>query len=375
MKILFFGDASHYHRTLAEALRRLGHEAVVASDGSRWMNTGRDIDLSRPLPGRLGGMALWAKLHTSLRPALSGYDVVQLSSSNIIHLRPERAIKVFRMLRRNNRSVHLTALGTDTPYLDFCLAPDGLRYNEWRVGAEPAPLALASPELLEEWRAPALRANDAEVYGAVSTIGTALFEYHAAVERAGYGAKAGYCGIPIDTSALTPAHEGEGAPEIVEFFVGMHRSRKVEKGTDRLLAAARAVEARFPKHCRVTVVENLPYDEYVATQRRAHVVLDQLYSYTPATNALLAMAQGIATVSGAEPEYYDFIGEHDNRPIINALPDDEALRATLADIVDNRGRLPELWRRSREFVIKHNDSATVARRFLELWNRNLTPPC
>ena len=62
--------------------------------------------------------------------------------------------------------------------------------------------------------------------------------------------------------------------------------------------------------------------------RSSHVILDQLYSYTPATNAMLAMAQGIVAVTGAEPEFYDFIDEHDNRPIINAVPDDEALFRT-----------------------------------------------
>lgn len=375
MKILFFGDASHYHRTLAGALGRLGHEVVVASDGGGWMQTGRDIDLTRRLPGKLGGLELWTRLNTVLRRRLSGFDVVQLSSSNIIRLRPDRAIKVFRMLRRLNRSINLTALGTDTPYIDFCLDPAGLRYNEWRIGTRPAPLAVSAPGLLEAWRSPSLRANDTEVYRGVDSIATALYEYHAAVGHAGYGGKSGYCGIPIDTRALAPAHDGEGAPKVVEIFVGMHRTRKVEKGTDRLLAAARAVEARYPDRCRVTVVENIPYDEYVARQRRAHVILDQLYSYTPATNALLAMAQGIAAVSGGEPEYYDFIGEHDNRPIINALPDDEALRAALADIVCHPGRLPDLWRRSREFVIKHNGSEVVARRFLELWNKNLTTSC
>ena len=53
MKILFAGDASNMHNTLARKLRKMGHEAIVASDGSRWMNTGRDSNLERK-PGKLG---------------------------------------------------------------------------------------------------------------------------------------------------------------------------------------------------------------------------------------------------------------------------------------------------------------------------------
>ena len=106
---------------------------------------------------------------------------------------------------------------------------------------------------------------------------------------------------------------------------------------------------------------------------REHVILDQLYSYTPATNALLAMAQGMVAVSGAEPEYYDLIGERENRPIINVLPyNDDDIAHTIEQIVLHRDRLPELSRRSREFVVKHNDSHLIAQRHIDFWNKIIT---
>ena len=57
MRILFVGDASNLHNCLARQLRTMGHDAVVASNGSHWMNTGRDIDLTRR-PGKLGPSAM-----------------------------------------------------------------------------------------------------------------------------------------------------------------------------------------------------------------------------------------------------------------------------------------------------------------------------
>ena len=102
--------------------------------------------------------------------------------------------------------------------------------------------------------------------------------------------------------------------------------------------------------------------------RDADIVLDQLYSYTPATNALLAMAMGKVVVSGGEPEYYDFIGEYDNRPIINAVPDDdEALFRSIEEAVLNPRSLIERGIKSREFAIKHNDADVVAKRFIDFW--------
>ncbi len=49
MKILLLGDASNYHATLAHALRLEGHDVTLASSGSGWMRTHRDIDISRKM--------------------------------------------------------------------------------------------------------------------------------------------------------------------------------------------------------------------------------------------------------------------------------------------------------------------------------------
>ena len=48
MKILLLGDYSNVHATLASALRTLGHEITLASDGDSWKNYPRDVDLKRP---------------------------------------------------------------------------------------------------------------------------------------------------------------------------------------------------------------------------------------------------------------------------------------------------------------------------------------
>lgn len=370
LKILLAGDASHCHATLATALRRLGHEVTVASDGSRWMATPRDIDLSRS-PNPLGGAWLWTRLNL-MRRRFAGYDIVALSNPNFLHLRPGRILDFHRFLRDHNRAVFLTALGTDVPYVDMCNAPDSpLRYSEWKIGRVPAPMAVADPGAYSRWTAPAMRRLQEEIYYSIDGAVSVLYEYHLSLSRILPPDKIAYGGIPIDTEAITPVNI-TSTPQKVKFFLGIQRGRELVKGTDRLLRAVREVIKRNPGSATLETVSNLPYAEYVKRMRESHVVLDQLYSYTPATNALLAMASGLATFSGNEPEYYDFIGEHELRPIIGCPPDDDLIFTALQNLVDNPELLPELCRQSREFVVHHNDSLAVARRFLRFWLSRLT---
>ena len=370
MKVLLFGDASNYHNSLAKGLRYLGHQVVVASHGSTWMNTERDIDLSRHIPGRLGGIELCAHIQMLMWSGrLKGWDVVQLPTPFFTQLKPSRLRWVFDYIRANNHLVLDSAIATDPTWIDFCLDPDGMRYNEWRIGTEMGPWRLANPNLFDQWTSREMRVYTdyflRNVDGAVSC----LWEYHEQMLRVLPHTKVAYAGIPIDVDALSMRPDADIIPERVKFFIGLQRGRELAKGLDRLLSAAKRVQSDYPDRCELIVVQNLPYKEYVERMRSAHVILDQLYSYTPATNALLAMAQGVVAVSGAEPEFYEFINEHEKRPIINVVPDDEAIYDALRDIVLHPERLPELARCSRDFVVRHNHVNIVAQRFVDFWKK------
>ena len=371
-RILFVGDASNYCRSLATGLARLGHEVTVASEGSGWMDTGRDIDLSRPVKGRLGGALLWLKAVGPLRRRLTGYDIVSVISTNFMKLKPSRLSGVFDMLRRGNGRVFNCMVGTDPYYIDACLAGnDYLRYNEWMVDGRPSPYMLARPGRLDMWRNEELHRLCEKIYAESAGTMSALYEYHMACLRVLPAAKVGYGGIPIDTRAIE-YQALERAPRRVKFFLGRHRGREVEKGTDRLFTAARRVVEAHPERAELVVVENRPYNEYLQLLRDSQVVLDQLYSYTPATNALLAMAMGKTVVSGGEPEYYDFIGERELRPVINACPyDDATLYRQLEDIALHPERLQGLGRQGREFVERHNDVDVVASRYIDFWESRM----
>lgn len=371
LKILLLGDYSNCHRALADGLRSLGCNVTQASAGSSWMNCDRQIDISRS-PNKIGGLKLAYRMrYGDLNKIFRGFDVVAIHDLNFVQLRPERLFTLFNRLKRFNSSIFLTSMSTDIAFLDMLEAQDSpLRYSEWFIDHKPSRMYLANPKKWDEWHAVSIvnyqRHALANIDGAVSV----LYEYHMGMQRALGSEKAVYGGIPIDTDRLQPVNL-DGKIDKVKLFLGRDRYRKLMKGSDLLEIAARRVVERYPEKAELVIVENRPYAEFVELLKDSHVVLDQIYSYTPATTALMAMSYGLNVVSGAEPEYYDFIKEYDNRPIINAPMDCDALTDCIENIVLHPDEIAERGRRSRAFVVKHNNAKVVAERFMNFWTSRL----
>lgn len=368
MKILFVGDASNLHNCLAQELRKMGHEAVVASNGSTWMKTHRDINLLRE-PGRWGTVRYLASIFKSL-PKMRGYDVVHIAGHIFLTLKPEKVRRVFDYLKKHNGKIVLSALNTDYFYYTACHDGHTFRYSDYMVGDKPSPYVGSNEYLVqqqENWTKPFMRDHAEHILNNIDGAVACLLEYYLTYKPL-LGDRVVYAGIPIDVQGIQP-HCIEQEPEKVRFFIGVQRDRTVVKGTDLLLAALQRVAATYPDQCEIEVVENLAYDEYHARMRSSHVLVDQLYSYTPATNALLGMAHGLVAVSGAEPEYYELIQETENHPIINVNPLIEGdIDAQLSWIVEHKSQLPAMSHASRVFVEKHNAARTVASRYVDFWN-------
>lgn len=371
MKILLLGDGSNYHACLGRALVALGHKVVVASNGGGWMNTARSVNLERPIPGKLGGMLLFTKMMLDSR--LKGYDIVTLINPSFVMLKPNRLKTVFNMLKKYNGTIFLSSIGDDKCFIDFILSENcPLRYSEYySLNGE-----IYSPNydtLLKKklWLRDPLSGLCEFIYDNVKGVTTALYEYHMAMQNRFPKDMLAYAGIPVDFSSLGSYSGTLQKKDKVNLFLGRHSYRQKFKGTDRLEIAARRVAEEFPDKCNLEIIENLPYSDYLEKLKSADVVLDQIYSYTPATNALLAMAMGKAVVSGGEPEFYDFIGEDSLRPVINALPDDQILYETIKNLVLNPEKIKKASDEGPLFVKKHNDATIVAKRCLDFWTSKL----
>ena len=99
----------------------------------------------------------------------------------------------------------------------------------------------------------------------------------------------------------------------------------------------------------------------------ADVQLDQLYSYTPSMNSLLAMTKGVIVVGGGEEENYEIINEKELRPIINVYPSEEDIFRKLEFIVQHKEQIPILSAQSIEDVRKYDDYVKVAQQYADFW--------
>lgn len=375
MKILLIGDASNFHPALASGLRELGHDVTIASDGCGFMQTSRQIDLRRRLPGMFGGLDLWLRLNGPLRKKLKGYDIVSLIAPDFLLLRPNRIRHIFNNLKADNEKVFLTALGTDWPYIEECIDPDSpLKYSEFRIFDRPGPEVIAHPHIIDAYRTGVLRDWTEEFYSRIDGAVSVLYEYHLSIARRLPPEKIAYGGIPIDIKKLTPVEIPQN-PDKVRFFLGRHSHRMAIKGTDRFEIALRRAMERYPHRGELIIVENRPYAEYVELMRSAHVVIDQAYSYTPATNALISMAYGIPTVSGGEPSFYRFLADQfpdqpiSDGPIFNSPVDVDGMTELFCEILRHPEQLRPRGLESRAFVERYHSCPTVASRFLNFWTK------
>lgn len=369
-RILLVGDYSNLHSLLGRTLRAMGHSVTVMSAGSGFQDTQRDIDVSRGT-GKASGALLYARCRWPLHKYMRGNDIVAIQNTHFLQLKPSRLRYFFDRLRGENGRVFLSAAGTDEFYVREALDPHSpLRYNEYRVGDRPAPYALEHPEWLATWQRPELVSLAEHIYQNLDGAVTALYEYDLAVRRGLPPEKVHYGGIPVDTASLPfRPYTDDGGP--VRIFLGRHRGRLAEKGTGLLETAARHVADRHPQSVSLEIVENLPLAEYLKIMAGSHLLLDQIYSYSPATNALMAMARGINVVSGGEPDFYNFIGERENRPIFNARRTVEELTELIDNAATNRAELERRSRQCHDFVLRHNDAPTVAARYLRAWTQCL----
>ncbi len=354
MKILLIGEYSNVHNTLAQGLRALGHKVCVISNGDFWKNYPRDIDVARR-PGKLGGFLLLMRLWTLL-PKMRGYDVVQLINPIFFELKAERLFFFYRYLRKHNKAVFLGAFGMDWYWVHTCTNEKPLRYSDFNFGDKVREDAIAQKDQ-HDWLGTVKEQLNKMIATDCDGIITGLFEYQACYHPK-FPDKTQFIPYPISTWATDITTHDK-----LRIFVGISKERSAYKGTDIMLRAAEDLVKKYPTKVDIIKAEGVPFAEYQHMMDNSDVQLDQLYAYTPAMNALLAMSKGIIVVGGGEPENYEILGETELRPIVNVLPNYESVYHELEQLILHPERIPVLKRQSIEYVRRHHDYIKVARQY------------
>lgn len=366
MKILLIGEYSRAHLTLAEGLRTLGYEVVVASDGDGFKNYPRDIDLTRKSSGIIDTFSSMMSVLNKFK-SFKGYDIVQLINPCFTTQNVRVNNHLFKKLKKNNKKVFLGAFGDDSYWVRACLGNEIFDYCEFFVDGKPINVDY-NQRYIDKWVNTPLEKSNKMMANAADGLVACLYEYYKSYEPF-FSDKLRYIPLPMNTAEIEfqPIKE---EPEKVNFFIGINKAREKFKGTDIMEKSLAGIKDKYPDKVIVTRVESVSYDVYQKLMSEAHVVLDQLYSHTPAMNALLAMAQGKVLVGGGEPYIYDLYGEHENRPIINVHPTEKDVFDKLEWIVLNKKQVPEISKNSRLFVEKNHDYISVAKKYLDFWNVN-----
>lgn len=369
MKILLIGEYSNVHNTLAEGLRKLGHKVVVASNGDFWKNYPRDIDFSRN-PGFAGTLRFAAQLITAL-PHLRGYDVVQIINPMFLELKAEKILPIYRYLRRNNGKVVMGAYGMDYYWVHENITRMPLRYSDFNIGDHLRTDDDAMKERADWLNTPKGRFNQ-YVAQDCDAIVAGLYEYWACYQPL-FPQKTVFIPYPIKQNRQENDVDSQTHLPL-KIFIGISKNRSAYKGTDIMLDAARKLKQKYPKKVTLSIACGVPFQKYTQMMNDADVILDQLYSYTPAMNGLEAMSRGIICVGGGEPENYDILGEERLRPIINTEPNEKSVYNALEQLISHPEMITALKEQSILYIRKHHDYLQVARRYENLYQELIENP-
>ena len=367
MRILLLGDYSNVHATLAEGFRALGHECVVASDGDHWKDYPRDIDLKRDF-GLKGNTSFLWRLMRAL-PKFRNYDVVQIINPVFFELKAERLMPFYRYLRRHNGKMVMGAFGMDYYWAYVNTYQRPLRYSDFNLGdtiRTDHEAELFRHEMIGTSKEALNRFVAEDCDGIVA----GLYEYWVTYQQ--FKEKLTFIPFPIkeqeDKTLLSPLKNCPLPLAPVKLFVGISKDRSAYKGTDIMLKAAQAVQEKYPDRLQIQVAEGVPFAQYQQMMDSSDAILDQLYSYTPAMNSLLAMSKGIINIGGGEPENYEILGEKELRPIINVQPTYESCYEEIEKMVLHPECIPLLKQQSIDYVKKHHDYIKVAQQYLDFYH-------
>ena len=367
MRILLFGNPSTLHSNLAKGLRELGHEVRTVSMRSGWRQFPVDdilLERNYDINGKLALMQyLWHALPV-LRKC-KGYDIVQMHNPMFLAIRGSLLRPFYNYIRRNNGKLVLGAFGDDYHIVNQMLDSDTLRYSDQKIGSTIRQDA-AAREQRERWIGNAQHEIGISKYVSedCDAIVACLQEYWALYNNV-YPEKLHFIPLPIVMPEEPRTDFSVG--DKVRLFIGIQKDRTQVKGTDIMLKAAQDIVHDYPTLAELRIVENVPYEEYTQIMEGSDAILDQLYSYTPSMNSLLAMSKGIIDIGGGEPENYDIINEHELHPIVNVEPTYESVYHELKELIHHRDRIPEMKAQSVEYVRRHHDYRKVAVQYLDLY--------
>lgn len=353
MRILLVGEFSGFHNNLKKGLKELGHEVVLAASGDGFKKLPYDINIGSNLKGIPGKVQRIIRAFQFVFYAKS-FDVVQFINPDVFPRGLNINKLAVRAVIKRNKKCFLAACGDD--YAFVCLGSKQMRYS-------PIPDSILYDLKLDKHPLDTVAAKAwlAEVVDKVDGVIPVMHEYELGYSNC---KKLQRCiPLPLDVSEVKSF---EMPPtDVITVFHGDNRYGF--KGTRYVEEAFTILKQRYPSQLELVIAGNMPLADYLRQMQKAHIVVDQVNSYSCGMNALYAMAMGKIVLGGAEPEGLTSLGLT-STPVINVTPSGDSIVDAIEALLADRNKLVSLGRASRAFVEEHHCSVKVAQRYMSVWN-------
>ena len=167
---------------------------------------------------------------------------------------------------------------------------------------------------------------------------------------------------------LKIAYQAPSIDSKIIIFLGVNQWNQYQKGISYFKEALNIIKEKFPEKVEIIIAENLPYEIYIKSYDRAHILLDQCYAYDQGYNGLEAMAKGKVVFTGAEKEFLELYQLKENEVCINAKADVDYLVSQLTYLIENPEEILQISKNARAFIEREHDYIMVAEKYLEFWN-------
>lgn len=381
MKVLLIGEYSRLHNSLKEGLIKLGHEVTIVAAGDGFKNFPVDINISS-FTSKYAAFKLISKLCLKLfnfnlnnlenyyrfkqiLPKLKDYDVVQIINERTINTNPDLEIKLLKTIKKQNKKLFLLSCGTD--YSSIKYANDKqLKYSILTPYHNNKTLKKEYQFLLNYLEEPHLKLYSFLMENVDGIIASDI-DYHLPLLKNNK-----YLGLipnPINTDII--AFKQLKIDDKINVFYGLNTKNRHQKGSVIIEKALQIIKQKHPDKVNITTTENLPYKTYISAYNKAHILIDQVYSYDQGYNALEAMAKGKVVFSGAEKEWLDYYNLEKDTAVFNALPSAEKLANAISFLIMNPDKITEVSSNARAFIEREHHYIESSKKYLNLWESSI----
>ncbi len=377
MRILLVGEFSRLHNSLKEGLTALGHEVVIIANGDGFKNYPADLstkakwcetklgNIPRQIIFRLTRFDI-ARIEFGIRfyfhlNKLKDFDVVQFINEAPIQTTPSLERFLLKKLIHQNKKTFLLCCG-----VDYLVAQHLIEKKERYSIMNPYfenPKSKKEYQFLLDFLSKSHKKTHQLIFQNIHGVIASDIDYLLPMQ--GHPKFLGLTPNPINTAAIDFS-ELKIDDKII-LFLGINRGTYFTKGITFFEKALEIVKEKMGDRIEIIIAENLPYQTYINQYNRAHIILDQVYSFDQGYNALEAMAKGKVVFTGAEIEFEKYYNLTE-KVAINALPDVDSLEKDLAHLIENPAEISTIGKRARTFIEEHHNYKNCAEDYLSKWN-------